>query len=174
LTAVLATPAALQADGFEIDERGFNRTEKILSEVRDEYQLDQIPGGAAAENGYQLPISSETYRSGLSILATTHEQVRAAGGMYVLVNMPEHADKFVGHRQGEERYQDYVDALRTFAASEGIVFVDLVSDDLRSFGDDTMFADFNHMTPEAAERLSRILAEHLGRTDAFISAVVGD
>jgi len=158
LTELLALPGALREEGFEIDERGFNRTERLLSEVRSELSPDDIPGGNAASNGYDLPIDEATFEFGFEVLAATIDRVEAAGATFVLVNMPEHAEKFIGHPDGAARYEHYVGAVRAFADAHDVEFVDLVANGIEEYADDSMFADFNHMTPEAAAALTKRLA----------------
>jgi hypothetical protein len=160
LTEALVSPATARGvQGFSIDDRGFNSTQRHLEDVRRELAIEDIPGGPAASRGYAASLDPVVFADGFEMLEATIEAVRAAGAAYVMVNMPEHGDKFLPHPHGQARYSIYVEELRTFAARHGVPFIDLSGGDLRAFQDDTLFADFHHMTPEAALTLTQDLAE---------------
>ncbi|MDJ0961378.1 MAG: hypothetical protein QNJ88_12030 [Acidimicrobiia bacterium] len=159
LTEILVTPeSAFGLDGFVIDDRGFNATQRRLDDVRREFAVEQIPGGPAASRGYDGPFDDARSARGFEMLRASIAVAEQSGATYVLVNMPEHGDKFLQHEGGEEKYAAYVDALREFAVAEGVRFVDVTAGDISEYQDDARFADFNHMTPDAARAFTRVLA----------------
>ncbi len=86
--------------------------------------------------------------------------MRAAGGEYVLVNIPEHAARWRGPG-GADRYRHYVRALRTFAEAERIGFVDPTDGDPFRF-DAMPYYDLSHMTAAGARQFTRALAGRMG------------
>jgi hypothetical protein len=156
LTGVLARPdSALVLDAVAIDERGF--TGALGKLVGDRRPITEIPGGDAAAHGYEVPLD-EAFGAGFEALSETIALVRESGAEYVLLNMPEHRDRFGPQPQGEERYQRYVNALAAFAAEQGVPFVDLTAGDVNAFDDDVLWANYIYFTAEAAEALTRRLA----------------
>jgi hypothetical protein len=62
-------------------------------------------------------------------------------------------------------YQMHIGILSEFADDNDVPFVDLVGDSPASYSSDEMWADFTHMTPGAAARLSECLATLMLATD---------
>jgi hypothetical protein len=161
LTDALASPDTAFEDetGFPIDARGWNATAHRLLDVRASTDDDDIPGGDAVRNGYTDVLDPTAFDEGLSMLAETIAAVRASGAMYVLVNMPEHGDKFLNAADGQDRYRLYVDTLRSFAAAQGVPFIDVTNGDANVYQTDEPFSDFHHMSPDGAAELTRLIAE---------------
>jgi hypothetical protein len=160
LTDALADPTEAFEDeiGFAIDSRGWNATQRALVDLLDQLDPSEIPGGDVATGGYRNPIDATLFVEGLSMLAETIEAVRAAGAAYVLVNMPEHGDKFLLAPDGEERYAAFVEILRAFATEQGVAFIDVTDGDASTYATVEPFSDFHHMTPNGAEALTKELA----------------
>jgi hypothetical protein len=93
---------------------------------------------------------------GFAALRRTIAAVHAAGGAYVLVNVPEHAARWRG-AGGVERYRHYVESLRAFAAAEGVGFIDPTDGDPFRFAA-TPYNDLAHMTAAGARQFTRELA----------------
>lgn len=154
-----AASATTRNSGFSIDERGYSRTFLTLAEARDSRPIDQIPGSDAAIGGYADPLRAEDYAFGLGVLERTLDFVESHGAVYVLVNMPEHADKFLPRPDGQERYAYYIDQLASFAQSNGILFYDPSDGRADTFASDAPFSDFHHLNPDGAEDFSAGLAD---------------
>jgi hypothetical protein len=97
---------------------------------------------------------------GFDALRRTIAAARAAGSAYVLVNVPEHAARW-RTPDGAARYRDYISRLRSFAAAEGVDFVDPTDADPFRF-EATPYADLSHMTAAGSRQFTRVLAERLG------------
>jgi hypothetical protein len=78
----------------------------------------------------------------------------------MLVNIPEHAMRWEGEHGGTH-YRQYLAALRTFAAAQGVVFVDPTDGDPHTFHNDDEYSDTYHMSPVGANRLTSMLAARL-------------
>jgi hypothetical protein len=92
-------------------------------------------------------------------LRRTIAAVRAAGASYVLVNVPEHADRW-RLSGGIERYRHYIASLREFAAAEGVAFIDPTEGDPFHF-EHSPYNDLSHMTAAGARQFTRALAERM-------------
>jgi hypothetical protein len=96
---------------------------------------------------------------GFAALRRTIAAVHSAGGIYVLANVPEHMMRWRG-RAAAERYRAYVDTLRTFAASEGVAFVD-PSDGSPARFEHALYSDFSHMTAQGSRQFTQALARQM-------------
>lgn len=147
LTAVLDR----RRGGREIDARGFTPTGLTLE--------------AALEAGLLEPperyTGEESFARGLEAIRRTHALSASRGVRYVLLNMPEHPDRYP-REGGEALYRAYLDTLRELARQEGFDFVDPTDGDLRAFDQEGAFSDYHHMTPEGAARLTRAIAGPIG------------
>ena len=81
----------------------------------------------------------------------------AAGAVYVLVNMPEHPERFAA-QHGPATHRDYHERIRAWAAEHGVPFLDVTEADLAAFAKDKWYSDFHHMSPAGAARFSTLLA----------------
>jgi hypothetical protein len=97
---------------------------------------------------------------GFQALRRTIAVARATGATYVLVNVPEDEMRWRGPARAE-RYTAYVTALRDFAASEGVAFVDPTAGRLGHLRH-ALYNDFAHMTAEGSRQFTRALAERMG------------
>ncbi len=141
--------------GFPIDSRGYNATELLLEEIRARGLLD--------ETAYTDEPTLESFRTGLAALSRAAEACRARGVEYVVVNMPEHSDKFLSEPGGRERYAVYIQVLQVFAEERGILFIDVTEGDVAAYADDSLFSDYHHMSPLGAEQFTRALAVYLSQ-----------
>jgi hypothetical protein len=113
---------------------------------------------------------------GFAALRRTIAAVRAVGAVYVLANVPEHVRRWQGP-DAAERYRAYLDALRAFAHSEDVAFVDPTDGNVAQFRD-APYSDFSHMTWQGcrqytmalADRASALIATSLGRREAELLA----
>jgi hypothetical protein len=96
---------------------------------------------------------------GLAALRRSIAAVRAAGGTYVLMNVPEHVMRWRG-RAPAEQYQAYLRLLRTFAAEEGVAFMDPTDGTLDRF-EHALYSDYSHMTPEGSRQFTQALASRM-------------
>lgn len=140
--------------GFPIDGRGYNAPSLTLTEARSAGLLEKEPG-------YTGSYAADTFAQGLATLGRAAEFCEAEGIMYVLVNIPEHGDKYLNQPDGRERYQAYLDQLEALAQSKGIVFVDITDGRAELYRDDALFSDYHHMSPAGAELFTRELAQRL-------------
>jgi len=100
---------------------------------------------------------SERYPQGLAALYRVGDWCRSQGIAYVLVNMPEHADRFAG-TDGEAIYRAYLADLRRVANEVGGAFVDVTDGDVRTYGKGDFGPDRVHMNAPGGERFTRALA----------------
>jgi hypothetical protein len=96
---------------------------------------------------------------GFAALRRTIAAVHAAGGTYVLMNVPEHPARWQG-ADAVARYRQYVEALRQFAWAEGVGFVDPTDGDPFRFAG-LPYHDLAHMTAAGARQFTRELAERM-------------
>jgi hypothetical protein len=96
---------------------------------------------------------------GFEALHRTIAAVREGGGAYVLVNVPEHPARWRGPG-AEERYRQYIEALRAFAAAERVGFIDPTDGNPLAFAE-TPFNDFAHMTAAGARQFTCNLADRM-------------
>ena len=114
---------------------------------------------------YKSAPVANRYRNSLPALEAMHEMCVEAGVTYVIVNMPEHAERFSA-KHGQALWEDYQRTLRAWAKAHDVPFLDVTDGELRMFEDDKYFSDFHHMSQRGAERFSTLLA------DRFVKAVV--
>ena len=145
---------------WDIDSRGYTARTPSL-------EVLLARGLLGGEQPYSGTCSPGTCGFGIEALRRTYEACRGAGAAYVLVNMPEHAFRWSA-RDGHATYATYLSTLEDFARRTGFEFVDLSSGNPTLFHDNQEFADFHHMTPAGARRLTRLLAENLGQTRALL------
>lgn len=149
-------PGPLAADGreFGIDPRGYTPRLPTLREARARgLAKDEEP----VSEGVCLP---DGCRVGFTALSRAIAAVRRSGADYLLVNIPEHGTRWRGE-DGRRRYHDYLRALRAFARSEGVRFVDPTEGDPYTFQNDVEYSDTYHMSPAGAARLTSILAARI-------------
>ena len=96
---------------------------------------------------------------GFAALRRTIAVARTAGATYVLLNVPEDAMRWHGPA-ADQRYRAYLAALRAFAASEGVTFVDPTAGRL-GYVPHRLFNDFSHMTAEGSRQFTRAVAERM-------------
>jgi hypothetical protein len=98
--------------------------------------------------------------AGFAALRRAIAVARSAGATYVLLNVPEHQMRWRGPEPAE-RYGAYVAALRAFAASQAVAFVDPTDGTLGQFHH-ALYNDFSHMTAEGSQQFTRALANRMG------------
>jgi hypothetical protein len=136
-----------------MDVRGYTPRTPSLREGR-----TRLATHALAHPGHSC--QADACQVGFAALRQTIQAVRRAGADYVLVNVPEHGARWRGPG-GLERYEAYLGALATFAAEEGVQFLDPTDGDPYLFDSDDEYSDIYHMTPAGAERLTAVLAQRL-------------
>jgi hypothetical protein len=127
--------------------RGYEPRPAAVSDS-DEWEEDLPNEGTCDANACEV---------GLEALRRTATLVRAAGATYVLVNVPEHQMRWPGHA-ATERYASYVEVLRRFAESNGVVFID-PTDGAPDRYPQALYSDFAHLTAEGSRRFTRALAD---------------
>jgi hypothetical protein len=127
--------------------RGYNPRGASLKASIDDWEAD-LPNDGTCD--------ADRCAVGFAALRRTIASVRAAGGAYVLVNIPEHATRWRG-AGGVERYRHYVESLRAFAAAERVGFIDPTDGDPFRFAE-TPYNDLAHMTAAGARQFTRELA----------------
>jgi len=138
--------------GYEIDERGYNKTHETLTEVKAAGLLDD-------EQGYSTNADTENFSTGIAALKRNIELCRRHDIQYVLINMPEHSFRWVSQPGGDILYASYLRQLDELAYEEGIIFIDLTYGDPDNYSHDEWFSDYHHMSPLGAELFSRELAK---------------
>ena len=166
---------------------------RALERHRDGWSGDSLTDAMNAGRGYEprpanpdaewvedLPndgtCTSNRCAVGFAALRRTIAAVRATGAAYVLANVPEHVTRWQGP-DAADRYRAYVDALREFAASEGVAFVDPTDGNVAQFRD-MPYSDFSHMTADGsrqytlalADKASALIATSLGRREGELVA----
>lgn len=97
---------------------------------------------------------------GFEALRRAIAAVRASGGSYVLLNVPEHPARWRGP-DAADRYRHYVETLRAFAAEEGVAFVDPTDGSAERFAG-LPYNDFSHMTAEGSRHFTQTIADRIG------------
>ena len=101
--------------------------------------------------------TTDRYPRGLAALRRVGEWCREQGVVYVLVNMPEHPDRF-DTADGERIYADYLADLRRVAQEVGGELVDVTKGDPCAYGSEDFGPDRIHMNTPGGERFTRALA----------------
>ena len=143
----LAAALDRRRGGRAIDARGYTPTGLALEDAIEEGLIDS----AEAYTG------EERFDVGATFIRRIHALCEQRGVRYVLLNIPEHPDRFP-ERDGDAIYGTYLDTLRSLAAEEGFVFIDPSNGDLGAFDIEGTFSDFHHMTPEGAAALTHEIA----------------
>jgi hypothetical protein len=94
---------------------------------------------------------------GIAALSRTIAAVHRSGARYVLVNVPERADRW----RDPVQYRAYVDLLTTFARQQGVPFLDVSGGDPSQFASDEDYRDTSHMSPSGSARFTSMLARAL-------------
>jgi hypothetical protein len=97
---------------------------------------------------------------GIAAIRRSHELASTRGAVYVLVNVPEFAARWVGS-EGARRYADYLTTMQQLADEAGFLFIDVTGGDAAQFSDELEFSDYYHMSPHGAKRFTRELAAAL-------------
>jgi hypothetical protein len=107
---------------------------------------------------YRTQPEENRYRNSLPALEAMRQICADAGATYVLVNMPEHPDRY-GSAEGPALFQDYIHRIRRWAEQHDVPFIDVTDGDMRAFRNDHYYSDFHHLSPLGAKRLSTLVAE---------------
>jgi hypothetical protein len=137
------------AEASSLGLRGYEPRPAGLADVR-QWEEDLPNDGTCDRNA--CAVGFEALRRAIAV-------TRSAGATYVLFNLPEDAMRWRGPAAAE-RYRAYVAALRTFAATQGVAFVDPTDATLDRY-DHTLYSDFAHMTAEGSRRFTRALANRM-------------
>jgi hypothetical protein len=148
-------PGPIAADNpeFMIDPRGYTPSLPTLRDAR--------AGGAPAtvEPVAEEICARDRCRFGFGALSRAIAATQRSGAAYVLVNIPEHSARW-GGREGSRRYLAYLAALREFARSKGVPFIDPTDGNPHLF-EDSEYSDNCHMRPTGAKQLTSILAARI-------------
>ncbi len=109
---------------------------------------------------YHDDIPDKSLELNLNALKRTYTLCQQHGIKYVLVNMPEHGDRFLAAPDGLERYKNYITSLQNLADELSIKFIDLTSADPQTYQKDELFSDYYHMSPAGTKKLTTDLAKY--------------
>lgn len=132
------------------DARGFRREKRPLSVSRRHGSKRLWKYGANKPRAGRYKIS-------LPALEAMHALCKRAGATYVLVNMPEHPERF-GKRYGQATFDDYHRRVRAWADAHGVPLLDVTDARLSAFADDRWYSDYHHLSPNGAQHFSDLLA----------------
>ena len=135
------------------DERGFRREKRPLAKTRRRGSKRLWKYGGKPED--------ERYARSLPALEAMHELCKRSGATYVLVNLPEHPERF-GKRYGPAFFDDYHRRTRAWARARGVALLDVTDAQLGAFADDRWYSDYHHLSPEGAEHFTEMLAARFG------------
>jgi hypothetical protein len=156
LNEILLSFPATPSRGFPIDGRGYNEPGLTLTEAKAQGRIGDI-----SEFAYSEPLEAAAMSVGLAGLAQSVALAQAQGIQFMLVNIPEHGDKFLLEADGRARYAFYLEQLQAFADAHDIEFVDITNGDPTVFQDDVYFSDYHHMSGLGAEKFTQDLADYL-------------
>jgi hypothetical protein len=115
---------------------------------------------------YGNRIPKDRYRVSFPLLERMHALCKTRGIRFVLVNVPEHPERF-GSKLGKDVWKAYHEDVSAWAVANGVPFLDITDGDYKRFGKNSHFADFNHLRPAGAKHFSKLLgAQFAKRIDA--------
>jgi hypothetical protein len=153
LTAALQRFYSFNQSIIKIDTRGYNMQDgSNLSDAKRKSLVD------AVESPYSDIIYVKNYHKGFSHLKRTIDICKKQGIDYVLVNVPEHGDKFLNAEGGKRLYDLYISELKKFANQESILLIDTTNSNPDSYRNDRDYSDYHHMSVAGAERFTKELA----------------
>ncbi len=100
---------------------------------------------------------AKRYAISMPALEAMQALCKRAGATYVLVNMPEHPERF-GKRYGRATFDDYHRRVRAWADAHGVPFLDVTDARLDAFADDRWYSDYHHLSPDGAQHFTDLLA----------------
>lgn len=106
---------------------------------------------------YNTVLTRKQVERGLSVLGTMQRQCQKAGVRYVLVNLPEHPNRY-SHKRGPATWQLYQKMVQAWAKAHHVPFIDITRGDYKRFADVEYYADYHHLRPEGAKALSELVA----------------
>ena len=160
LSEILLAFPATPSSGFVIDSRGYNEPSLTLTEAKAQGKIEDI-----SQFVYRQPLDIAPMQVGLAGLEKSVALAQAQGVQFVLVNIPEHGDKYLLEPDGRSRYTFDLQQLQSFADEHDITFIDITNGDPATFQDDTYFSDYTHMSGLGAEKFTTALADHLISTE---------
>jgi hypothetical protein len=111
---------------------------------------------------YRSSLAPTRYRKAFPVLEQMRDLCAAAGAQYVLVNMPEHPDRYP-RKNGAAIWAEYLKRVRSWAKANDVPFLDVSEGDLQAFNHDEYYSDFHHMSQRGAEHFSTKLAEQFAK-----------
>src|SRR4051812_11145872 len=145
-------PGAEQEDERRVftDSRGWTPRTPTLDVVLARHLLDkERPNPAIAD--------SRTIAGAVDAIRASFRATTRSGAEYVLLNVPEHAFRWSG-ADGRARYASYLNVLQQLADAEGFRFIDVTGGDPGQFAAPADYSDYHHMSPEGAQRFTRLVA----------------
>jgi len=107
---------------------------------------------------YLKDISEQSLNINMNALKKSYILCQERGIKYVMVNIPEHGDRFLADPDGLERYKNYILLLQNLADELNIEFIDLTNNDPKSYQNDEIFSDYYHMNPAGTTKFTNDLA----------------
>lgn len=144
------SPIKKQEKLFKIDSRGFNATERLLTDVKNR--------GWIKEDRYNGTVPDPSVHPNFQAILRNAELCQKLGIKFVLINIPEHSSKY---KNVPALYSKYLKTLKEFCIEKGINFVDPTAGDLDHFNDQKLFSDYHHMSPQGATKYTFMLSESL-------------
>jgi len=152
----LLTPQKYLRRSFVIDKRGYNTPGLTLPEAKKRRLLID-------PRSYKGSISADDFQESLSFLKATYNMCMERGISYILVNIPEHGDKFSKKNNGARRYSVYLNQLKEYAKVNSIIFVDVTNGNPNKYSNDIFFSDYHHMSAVGAEKFTKELASVISK-----------
>lgn len=113
---------------------------------------------------YGEGFASERLQVGLAAVSAMAEACRRQGIVYMLVNIPEHRDRYPSGETGQELYSAYLHALNERCVGMGVTMLDVTRGDVNAYGDGEYASDGFHMNDNGAHRFVLEVAEEWCRT----------
>ena len=153
LTAALQRFYSFNRSIFKIDARGYNMTGgSSLSDAKRKSRIDAI------EPPYSGTHTLNKDHKGFLHLKRTINICKNHGIVYILVNVPEHGDKFLNTVEGKNIYKMYISELKKFAEHESILLIDITNGSPESYRNYDDYSDYHHMSAAGADRFTKELA----------------
>ena len=138
---------------YIIDSRGHNPMKIGMVEAKES-------GLLTGDFTYYDDIPDSVMQLNLNALKRSHALCQQHGIKYLLVNMPEHGDRFMADPDGLKRYRDYITILQQFAEELNIEFIDITNNDPQTYQKDELFSDYYHMSPKGTSQFTKSLARY--------------
>jgi hypothetical protein len=107
---------------------------------------------------YSVKVKRSDFERGLRVLDAMRRLCAKAGVQYVLMHLPEHANRY-GHERGPATWQLYQEMVKTWAKVHDVPFIDVTRGDYKRFADVEHYSDYHHLSASGAKVLSELVAQ---------------